>query len=47
MSLKFVEETLEYIAEAVVELFSPNHDSYPNIGVHPFDGEPSNKSRDI
>ncbi|WP_278000287.1 isochorismate synthase [Nodosilinea sp. LEGE 07088] len=28
-----------YITEAALEVFSPNHDSYPSIGIQPFDGE--------
>ncbi|MBD2500498.1 isochorismate synthase [Anabaena azotica] len=40
MSLTFIEETLEYVAEAVAELFSPNHDNYPSTGYQPFEGEP-------
>lgn len=31
---------LGYVTEAALEVFSPNHDSYPSIGVQPFDGDP-------
>lgn len=29
------------LAEAALAVFSPAHDNYPNIGVQPFSGEPS------
>ncbi|MEM9164200.1 MAG: Nif11-like leader peptide family natural product precursor [Cyanobacteria bacterium P01_F01_bin.4] len=29
------------LAEAVVELFSPEHDDYPETGVQPFSGDPN------
>ncbi|MGQ4646393.1 isochorismate synthase [Lyngbya aestuarii] len=46
MSINFgLEKTLEYIAEAALELFSPNHDTYPLTGIQPFDGEPWKESR--
>ncbi len=38
---------LGYIAEGSLEIFSPNHDSYPLAGVQPYSGEvyhPSKKS---
>ncbi len=40
MNIHFLEETVEYVAQAVMEIFSPNHDNYPSIGVQPFEGEP-------
>lgn len=44
MSIKFgissLEQTLGYVTEAALEVFSPNHDSYPAVGVQPFSGEP-------
>ncbi|MBW4585960.1 hypothetical protein G7B40_004385 [Aetokthonos hydrillicola Thurmond2011] len=30
----------QYISEAVMRIFGPNDDAYPNIGVQPFTGEP-------
>ena len=30
----------QYISEAVLRIFGPNDDAYPNIGVQPFTGEP-------
>lgn len=30
----------QFLTEAAMEIFAPNHDSYPNIGVQPFTGEP-------
>jgi hypothetical protein len=35
-----LELTLDYLIEATMEVFSPNHDSYPNTGVQPFEGDP-------
>ena len=32
------------LAEAVFELFSPDHDNYPATGVQPFSGDPNPKS---
>ncbi|MBE9078250.1 Nif11-like leader peptide family natural product precursor [Romeria aff. gracilis LEGE 07310] len=29
------------LAEAVIELFSPDHDDYPVSGVQPFSGDPN------
>jgi len=40
MSIKFIGETFEYLAEAVAEVFSPDHDNYPSIGIQPFEDEP-------
>lgn len=40
-------DSLGYIAEASLEIFSPNHDSYPAVGIQPYSGEayhPSKKS---
>ncbi len=39
--------SLGYLAEGSLELFSPNHDSYPTVGIQPYSGEayrPSKKS---
>jgi hypothetical protein len=30
----------QFLTGAAIEIFAPNHDSYPNIGVQPFTGEP-------
>lgn len=46
--LKAFADALGYIAEGALELFSPNHDSYPLVGIQPYSGEvyrPSRKSR--
>ncbi len=32
------------LVEAALEIFSPTHDDYPNVGVEPFTGDP-NRSR--
>jgi hypothetical protein len=37
---KIVAVVTQYITEAAMEIFAPTHDSYPNIGVQPFTGEP-------
>jgi len=29
------------LVEAALEIFSPSHDDYPNIGVEPFSGDPN------
>lgn len=31
---------VEYISEAVMEIFAPEHDDYPIIGIQPFTGKP-------
>ncbi len=41
-------DVLGYLTEGALELFSPNHDSYPLVGVQPYSGEayhPSKKSK--
>ena len=35
-----LEDSITYIAEAALEVFSPNHDSYPMAGIQPFTEEP-------
>jgi hypothetical protein len=35
---------IQYITEAFARIFGPNDDEYPNIGVQPFEGEPSQSS---
>lgn len=37
--LRLLQQIMEYISEAVSEIFSPNHDNYPAIGIQPFTGE--------
>lgn len=34
-----VQQTLGYLIEAVLEVFSPDHDDYPATGIQPFSGE--------
>jgi hypothetical protein len=34
---------LSYFFSGCIELFSPNHDDYPLIGVQPFEGETYSK----
>ena len=49
MSIKLgtfgLEKTLAYVTEAALEVFSPNHHSYPTIGVQPFSGDPWKQSK--
>lgn len=35
-----LEDSISYVAEAALEVFSPNHDSYPTTGLQPFTDEP-------
>ncbi|MGB7414005.1 MAG: hypothetical protein WA902_07330 [Thermosynechococcaceae cyanobacterium] len=45
MVLRWIKSSLSFIAEAAFELFSPDHDNYPNIGLQPFGGDPYNPRR--
>ena len=38
--IQHLEDSIGYIAEAALEVFSPNHDSYPMTGSQPFTDEP-------
>lgn len=41
-ALKSLHESPDFfqkLAHAVLEVFSPNHDNYPSIGVQPYEGE--------
>lgn len=29
------------VVEAILEIFSPPHDDYPNVGVQPYSGDPN------
>lgn len=40
---KMLEDTTQYIFEAVARIFGPSDDAYPVIGVQPFEGEPRRK----
>lgn len=33
----------KFLAEAALEIFSPNDDNYPATGMQPFSGEPNSK----
>jgi hypothetical protein len=37
---RLIASITQYISEAAARIFSPNNDSYPVIGVQPFEGEP-------
>ncbi len=36
---KMLSNIAQYISEAVMRIFAPNDDAYPNSGVQPFTGE--------
>ena len=36
---KIFSSTAQYISEAVMRIFGPNDDAYPNSGVQPFTGD--------
>lgn len=45
--VKALIDTLGYLTEGALEIFSPNHDSYPLAGLQPYSGDiyrPSRKS---
>ncbi|MGD1903130.1 MAG: isochorismate synthase [Geitlerinemataceae cyanobacterium] len=47
--MKFIEQTrkaLRFFSEGAIRLFSPSDDSYPDVGVQPFEGYPSKKRSD-
>ena len=35
-----LQNIFQYLADGVAKLFQPTNDDYPEIGVHPFEGEP-------
>lgn len=39
-ALQGFNNALTYISEAVARIFGPDQDSYPLIGVQPFEGDP-------
>ncbi len=41
---KMLSSMAQYISEAVMRIFSPSDDVYPNSGVQPFTGEIYKKS---
>jgi hypothetical protein len=41
--MKSLSQAFGYVVEAALEVFSPDHDSYPYTGVQPFEGEISRK----
>jgi hypothetical protein len=44
--MKVLEQTkkaLRFCSEAAVRFFTPTDDSYPDVGVQPFEGSPSKK----
>jgi hypothetical protein len=41
--LNLVRDAFQYVSEAVVRIFKPANDDYPETGVQPFEGEPFSK----
>jgi hypothetical protein len=39
------QQVIRYIAGAVSRIFAPNDDQYPNTGVQPFEGEPTDRRK--
>lgn len=40
---KSMQDTVQYLIEAALRLFSPSDDQYPNVGVHPYEGDVPSK----
>ncbi len=38
-SFSVIGDLVLYMFDAIGEIFSPNHDQYPSIGVQPFSGD--------
>jgi len=48
MSLfKQFENVVQFFSGALVRIFGPNDDSYPETGVQPFEGTPNKKTRSL
>ena len=43
--LNIVKTVVQYMAEGFLEIFSPNNDYYPAIGIQPFSGTIAHRSR--
>lgn len=41
---KTVKDIIQYITEGFVEIFSPDRDSYPNVGFQPYSGTINNQN---
>jgi hypothetical protein len=41
--IQAIGNAISYFFDGCIELFSPNHDDYPESGVQPFEGEPPSK----
>ncbi|WP_414566490.1 MULTISPECIES: hypothetical protein [unclassified Anabaena] len=41
--INIFQQLITYISEAVNKIFSPRDDDYPETGVQPFEGDPSDK----
>ncbi len=42
---RMFQRVVQYISEAVVRIFGPKDDAYPNSGVQPFSGEIKKENR--
>lgn len=43
--LNFFQQLIQFVSEAVLRIFSPKNDQYPETGVQPFEGEPNNDKK--
>jgi hypothetical protein len=41
--LEQAEQALRFFSEAAIRFFTPTDDSYPDVGVQPFEGSPAKK----
>jgi len=41
--VKAIQETAQFLLEAVISIFSPTDDNYPATGLQPFTGEPADE----
>ena len=39
--MQALERMIVYVSEGAARIFSPSQDTYPTIGVHPFEGMPN------
>lgn len=36
--VRMVKNVVQYLTEGFIEIFSPEHDSYPLVGIQPYSG---------
>lgn len=39
--MKLIDSLNNFFAEAISRIFSPSDDAYPNVGVQPYSGDPT------